>query len=128
MSPWPPSKPSNAASGRKRPAGMVGKKPRRPHPVDRLTVDDIWRRCRRPGRYADGNGLYLFVDDTGGKRWIWRGIVNGKRCDLGLGNIQLITLADARALAIEYRRAARRGAVPGPSTIEVPMANSALMK
>jgi hypothetical protein len=42
-------------------------KPRGAHPDKRLTAVTI-RNLKRPGRYADGNGLYLFVDRSGAKR------------------------------------------------------------
>ena len=36
------------------------------------------RQEKKPGRYADGNGLYLVVSDTGGRWWEWRGTVRGR--------------------------------------------------
>lgn len=65
-----------------------------------------------PGRYADGNGLYLIVDPTGAKRWVLRTIVHGRRRDIGLGGIRLVSLAAAREKAAEYRRIAREGGNP----------------
>lgn len=70
-------------------------KPRGKHPDKRLTAVGL-RSLRAPGRYADGNGLYLFVDDSGAKRWILRTVIAGKRRDLGLGSLQVVSLADAR--------------------------------
>jgi hypothetical protein len=32
---------------------------------------------KRKGRYTDGNGLYLVVDDGGAKRWLLRTVVHG---------------------------------------------------
>ncbi len=43
------------------------RKPRGRHPEKRLTAVYV-RSVRTRGRYADGNGLYLFVDDSGAKR------------------------------------------------------------
>src|SRR4051794_33155463 len=83
-------------------------KPRGRHPHQRLTAVSF-RAKQKPGRYADGNGLYLVVAPSGAKRWIWRGVINGKRCDLGLGGVQYVTLAEARDHAIECRKAARTG-------------------
>ena len=37
------------------------------------------------GRYADGDGLYLQVDNAGNKSWLYRFQLNGKRTTLGLG-------------------------------------------
>jgi integrase len=86
-------------------------KPRGRHPQQRLTAVSV-RNTRRPGRYADGNGLYLVVDPSGAKRWIWRGRIQGKRCDLGLGGVQIVSLAEARDQAVSYRRQARDGTNP----------------
>ena len=35
-------------------------------------------------RGADEYSLAVLVSDTGGKQWIWRGTIHGKRLDLGL--------------------------------------------
>ena len=66
----------------------------------------------RPGRYADGNGLYLVVDPLGAKRWMLRTVVQGRRRDIGLGSLSLVSLADAREKAAAMRRAARDGSDP----------------
>jgi integrase len=81
------------------------------HPDKRLTAASV-RALKVPGRYADGNGLYLFVDPSGAKRWIWRGVIAGKRSDLGLGSAQSVRLADARDAAAALRRKARAGENP----------------
>ena len=54
------------------------------HPDRALTALKV-NSLKEPGRYADGNGLYLVVEDTGAKRWILRTTVKRKRCDIGLG-------------------------------------------
>lgn len=41
------------------------------HPHNALTSVEI-RQIKKPGRYADGNGLYLVVDPSGAKRWFLR--------------------------------------------------------
>ena len=73
-----------------------------------------------PGRHADGNGLYLVVDPSGARRWVVRVTVKGQknragkplRTDFGLGGADLVTLPEARARALEYRRLARAGLHP----------------
>lgn len=70
------------------------------------------RQVQQPGRYADGNGLYLVVDPSGAKRWMLRTIVQGKRRDIGLGGLSLVSLTEARDKAIEYRKLARSGGDP----------------
>jgi integrase len=87
------------------------RKPRGRHPERRLTAVQI-RHLRKPGRYADGNGLYLFVDDSLSKRWILRTVVTGKRRDIGLGSTALVSLAKARDEAARLRGMARRGEDP----------------
>lgn len=67
---------------------------------------------REPGMYGDGNGLYLRVGPTGGKSWILRTVIHGKRRELGLGSCDLVTLAEAREKAAELRKAARGGSDP----------------
>ncbi len=86
-------------------------KPRGRHPERALTAVKV-RNSTHPGRYADGNGLYLVVDPSGAKRWVLRTIVRGKRTDLGLGSVRLVPLADARDEATRLRRIAREGGDP----------------
>lgn len=65
---------------------------------------------KRPGYYADGNGLYLQVashSDSITKSWVFRYSFGGKRRDMGLGSVKLLSLEDARIKAIEYKRMAR---------------------
>lgn len=70
----------------------------------RLTATRV-AGLREPGRYADGDGLYLLVDATGNRRWIyryWQGSrTDGRRRDLGLGALADVSLAQARAMAQE---------------------------
>lgn len=91
--------------------GQTARKPRGPHPERRLTPARI-RATTAPGRYADGNGLYLFVDPTGAKRWVLRTLVLGRRRDIGLGSLRLVSLSEARDEATRLRRLARDGADP----------------
>ena len=70
------------------------------------------RRERRPGRYADGNGLHLLIDGTGNKRWIQRLTIRGRRTDLGLGGWPLVSLQEAREKAFINRKMARADGDP----------------
>ncbi len=63
-------------------------------------------RRKKEGRYADGNGLYLVVDESGARRWILRTVVKGRRRDIGLGSVSLVGLAAARDEATRLRRIA----------------------
>jgi integrase len=87
----------------------MGEKPRK-HPEKALTAVKI--RNAKPGRHADGNGLYLFVDESGAKRWLLRTVIKGKRCDLGLGGFSLVSLAEAREEAARLRKIARKNGDP----------------
>ena len=65
-----------------------------------------------PDKYSDEHGLILRVMPAGSKQWIWRGMVNGRRRDLGLGGFPYLSLAEAREKAMDYRRLARAGGDP----------------
>jgi len=65
-----------------------------------------------PGKYFDGQGLFLRVQPNGAKQWVQRITIRGKRCELGLGSPPAITLATARKLALENRGAAMLGRDP----------------
>jgi integrase len=70
------------------------------------------RQIKAPGRYADGNGLYLVVTDTGARMWQWRGTVHGRRRELGMGSVSFLSLRDARDRARDWRRIAHEGGDP----------------
>ena len=86
-------------------------KPKGRHPHLALSAIRI-RAINEKGRYADGNGLYLVVDESGAKRWILRTVVQGKRQDIGLGGLALVSLAEAREEATKLRKIARSGGSP----------------
>lgn len=50
---------------------------------------------------ADGNGLYLRVQPTGTKTWVYRSRLGGKARWLSLGNYPTLSLLDARRKALE---------------------------
>jgi hypothetical protein len=89
----------------------MGNRTRKKHPEKALTAVQI-RALKKPGRYADGNGLYLKVTKSGAKRWELRTVVGGKRCDIGLGGLKLVSLAEAREEARKYRQMARNDGDP----------------
>jgi hypothetical protein len=41
-------------------------------------------RSAKPGRYGDGNGLYLLVREGGARWWLFRYVMNGKMREMGL--------------------------------------------
>jgi hypothetical protein len=65
-----------------------------------------------PGRYVDGDGLMLRVTDGGAKSWMVRVRIDGKRRDIGIGSLKVLTLAEARAKATELRRQIAQGIDP----------------
>lgn len=88
----------------------------------------------KPGRHADGEGLYLLVKPTNAKSWLLRIQVDGKRRDVGLGSVatsskmldatselaiaipilqrRVLTLGQAREKAGLLRAAAKSGLDP----------------
>ncbi|MDA1059604.1 MAG: tyrosine-type recombinase/integrase [Proteobacteria bacterium] len=70
------------------------------------------RQVAKPGRYFDGHGLYLRVRPNGGRQWVQRIVIRRKRCELGLGNPSLVSLAEAREQALANIKLARAGGNP----------------
>ena len=85
-------------------------KPTGRHPSNALSA--AFLRSAPPGRHADGNGLYLFVQPSGTRSWIQRLVVRGRRRELGLGSLALVPLAEAREKALANRKLARQGGDP----------------
>ena len=77
----------------------------------KLTVKKI-RALKEPGLFGDGNTLFLRVARGGSKQWVQRLVIHGKRRDIGLGGLSWVTLDEARVMAWENRRMARRGGDP----------------
>ena len=65
-----------------------------------------------PGKYFDGHGLFLRVQPNGARQWVQRITIRGKRCELGLGNPALVSLAEAREKALHNRKLAVAGGDP----------------
>jgi hypothetical protein len=65
-----------------------------------------------PGHHVDGDGLALVIGRRGGKSWVLRTMVRGKRRDIGLGGYSWVSLAEAREKAREARKIAREGGDP----------------
>ncbi|MDE2864017.1 MAG: integrase arm-type DNA-binding domain-containing protein [Gemmatimonadota bacterium] len=85
-------------------------KPRGRHPHNRLSAAFV--RSAPPGRHCDGNGLYLYVKKTGTRSWIQRLVVRGRKREIGLGSVVLVSLAEAREQALANRKLARAGGDP----------------
>ena len=82
-------------------------KPKGRHPDKALSAAFV--RTAPPGRHCDGNGLYLYVQPTGTRSWIQRLVIRGRKRELGLGSVALVSLAEAREQALANRKLARSG-------------------
>lgn len=65
-----------------------------------------------PGKHFDGHGLFLRVRPNGGKQWVQRITIRGKRSEIGLGSPPAVSLAMARKQALENRGKAMLGGDP----------------
>ena len=79
--------------------------------MGKLTATAV-RSFNEPGRYGDGDGLYLNVGPSGGKSWIVRVQKAGRRRDIGLGSVAKVSLADARTRAAKVRSEVEAGLDP----------------
>ena len=79
--------------------------------MGKLTALQV-KALTEPGRYSDGDGLILKIGPTGGRSWILRVQVDGKRRDIGLGNARSGSLKEAREAAGDLRKQARAGLDP----------------
>ncbi|HYJ84191.1 MAG TPA: integrase arm-type DNA-binding domain-containing protein, partial [Allosphingosinicella sp.] len=75
-----------------------------------LTATEV--KHAKPGRHADGKGLYLLVKPSGAKSWVMRVQVGGRRRDFGLGSFDIVSLTEARDRALECRKMAKHGLDP----------------
>jgi integrase len=80
-------------------------------PEKALTAQFV-KTVKDPGKYFDGHGLFLRVQPNGQRQWVQRITIRGKRCELGLGNPSLVSLAEARDKALANRKLAVSGGDP----------------
>jgi integrase len=67
----------------------------------------------KPGRHADGGGLYLSVSpNVGGRRWTFLFRWHGKPTEIGFGSARDVPLAKARELALQARTLLAQGRNP----------------
>lgn len=69
-------------------------------------------REAKPGRYGDGNGLYLMIPKAGAAYWMCRYTFAGKRRGMTLGKYSHLSLAEAREQVVETQKAIRSGTDP----------------
>lgn len=82
-------------------------------PINKLAARFVLT-VKAPGRYADGGGLYLYLDKSGGKRWVFMFTWKGDRKEMGLGGAGPggVGLAAARTAAEEFRAMVQAGKNP----------------
>ena len=82
------------------------------------------KALKTPGRYADGEGLFLQVRSSTAASWVLRYSVGDRKREKGLGSAHKIGLADAREAADAVRKLAVKGvdvlaeqeaAIPAPN-------------
>src|SRR5215469_13401348 len=71
--------------------------------LNRLSAVEV-KAFDQKGMYHDGGGLYLQVSAGGAKSWIYRFMLDGRPHEMGLGPLNVISLAEARKRAAECRR------------------------
>ena len=76
-------------------------------------------RLTKPGRHADGGGLYLFIDGGGRRRWIFMYTRSGKRVELGLGGGRDMPLAAVRTEAAALRAILAEGGDPKAERVKL---------
>lgn len=79
--------------------------------MNRLSVRGI-AALKEPGRHSDGGGLYLVVDKSGAKRWVFLFRWQGKLKEMGLGSALGVSLVQARAAAAIARNVVATGRNP----------------
>lgn len=79
--------------------------------INRLSARKV-ETIEKPGRHADGGGLYLVVDKSGARRWVYLFRRAGRLREMGLGSSRGVSLARARELAAQARAAQAAGEDP----------------
>ncbi len=78
--------------------------------INRLSARTV-ATLTKPGRH-DGAGLYLVVDPSGAKRWLFLFRWSGKLKEMGLGGLAAVSLGEAREKAAAARRTVAAGRNP----------------
>ncbi len=77
----------------------------------KLSVARI-KTLTKPGRYGDGDGLWLQVRNSDARSWLFRYTRDGRARAMGLGEYPVIGLAEARDAALAARRHLANGIDP----------------
>jgi hypothetical protein len=81
--------------------------------VGKLKPLDV-ARLVAPGKYPDGDGLYLIIAGPKSKNWSYRYWISGKERWHGLGSFSDVSLREARAKRDAARQQVRAGISPLP--------------
>lgn len=79
--------------------------------VNKLSARGV-ASLNKPGRHSDGGGLYLVIDASGAKRWLFLFRWQGKLKEMGLGGVASVPLSVAREKAAEARKVLASGENP----------------
>ena len=77
-------------------------------PLSSVTV----RNLRSAGKYYDQHSPFLRIEPTGSRRWVQRLNIDGRQREMGLGSADLITLAEARSIALDNKKLVKQGGDP----------------
>ncbi|WP_299295700.1 site-specific integrase [uncultured Erythrobacter sp.] len=80
--------------------------------MGRLTQAHIRAAAKKPGKHHDGDGLILFVRESGKASWIARIQNDGTRREFGLGSLRAVPLGEAREKAALVKAALVAGRDP----------------
>ena len=82
--------------------------------LKRLTARTV-AALSNPGRHADGGNLYLTITRTGAtvsRRWTFMYVFGARQREAGFGSAAIVTLAEAREKAAEFRSLLAKGIDP----------------
>lgn len=71
-------------------------------PISRLSARQV--ATAKEGYHADGGGLYLQVTSSGTRSWVLRYQLRLHRREMGLGPVALVSLLEARQMALKHRK------------------------
>lgn len=83
-------------------------------PLTDLRVRSLHNTTGKREEHRDGaeKGLYLVIQPSGAKSFVWRSKSNGRKMRVGIGSYPAVTLAEARSKARELARDKSRGVDP----------------
>ncbi|AWB26009.1 DUF4102 domain-containing protein [Methylobacterium currus] len=79
--------------------------------IDKLSARAV-ATLTKPGRHSDGGRLYLIVDPSGAKRWLFIFRSRGKQREMGLDGLLSVSLAETRRRRNDARKLLAAGLDP----------------